>query len=43
MRTCLAVGSKGPNARAERKRFDEATMLSSKMIIDDNSVSAEVR
>jgi len=41
MRTCLAVGSKGPNARAERKRFDEATMLSSKMNFEENSNFAE--
>ena len=35
------VGFRGTNAGAERKRFDEATMLSSKMIIEDNSISAK--
>ena len=36
-RTGVDAGFHGTIAGAERKRFDEATMLSSKMIIEDNS------
>jgi len=40
-RTGVDAGFHGTIAGAERKRFDEATMLSSKMIIEDNSTSAK--
>jgi len=34
-RTCVVTGFQGPNAGAERKRFDEATILSSKMNVEE--------
>ena len=41
MRTCVVAGSQGTNTGAERKRFDGTMMLSSKMIIKDDSTQAK--
>ena len=40
--TCVVMGFQGPNAGAERKRFEEATMLSSKMNVEEKSNFAEI-